>query len=113
MTKEAYYQMCDELNTEPKDSEIPVEISDFPFAVQEAIQIFNYLPDRWDSMSGVYFGKDYTILPFLIDLHNIDDVQNLFLFLKVAESSLSEIYSNEIKVRKAAQKKAKTNNKGR
>ena len=58
-------------------------------------------------------GKDYTILPFLVDLYNIDDVPNLFLFLTVAESTLSEIYSNDIKMKRKAKEQAKSNSIGR
>ena len=106
MTKDQYYEMCEVLGTEPLEEEIPVEASDFPTSIQESITIFNYLPDRWDSMSGTYFGKDYSILPFLIELYEIEDVTNLFLFMKIAETTLIDIYSNEIKMRRKAKEQA-------
>jgi hypothetical protein len=107
MSKEQYFEMCDALGTEPKEDEIPIEVTDFPPQVQEVIKVFNHLPDRWDSLSGTYFGKDYSILPFLIKVFGVEDVETMFLVLTIAESSLSEIYSNEIKMKRKAKEKAK------
>jgi hypothetical protein len=110
MTKEQYFELCEALGTQPKEEEIPIEISDFPLFVQESIRIFNHLPDRWDSFSGTYFGKDYSILPFLIGLFEVDDVPTLFLFITVAEATLSEVYSAEIKMKRKAKEQANSLN---
>lgn len=96
--------MCEALGTEPKEEDIPVEITDFPSEIQEVLAIFNYLPDRWDSMSGTYFGKDFSVLPILLDIHNMELDSFIFMYLKVSESSLINIYSEEAKVRRKSKK---------
>lgn len=59
MTKDAYFDMCAALNSEPIDSEIPVEYDDLSMDVQEALSIYSKLKDDWDTMNGVYLGKNY------------------------------------------------------
>jgi hypothetical protein len=58
MTKETYFEMCEMLNQEPLDAEIPVDINDFSDLVQHCFMAYGILPDRWDSMGGGYMGKD-------------------------------------------------------
>lgn len=72
MTKEAYFEMCEALGTEPVEEEIPVEMDDFPDEVQEAIAIYYKLRDEWDTMNGVYMGKSYA---GLMDIFNIMEVE--------------------------------------
>lgn len=71
MTKEDYFDMCEALGTEPVESEIPVEINDFPDEVQEAINVYYKLRDEWDTMNGVYMGKSYTGLIDILDIVEI------------------------------------------
>jgi hypothetical protein len=59
MTQEAYFDMCEMLGSEPIESEIPVELSDFPYEVRTCFNIYSLLRDNWDSMAGRYLGKDY------------------------------------------------------
>lgn len=60
MTKEAYFEMCEALGTEPEESEIPVEYGDLLVDVQEALNIYYKLRDEWDTMNGNYMGKNYS-----------------------------------------------------
>jgi hypothetical protein len=71
MTKDLYFEMCAALGTEPNESEIPVEIDDFPEEVQEAINVYYKLRDEWDTMNGVYMGKSYTGLSDILDILEI------------------------------------------
>lgn len=71
MTKEAYFEMCEALGTEPLEEEIPVEMDDFPGEVQEAISVYYKLRDDWDSMNGVYMGKSYIGLIDILDIVEI------------------------------------------
>jgi len=73
MTKEAYYEMCDMLGTEPNPDEIPIEFSDLNQDVQEAMNIYSKLRDEWDTMNGNYMGKNYS---GILDIFNILDVQS-------------------------------------
>lgn len=60
MTKDAYFEMCDALGSEPIDSEIPVDYEDLPVTVQQAFSIYSKLKDEWDYMGGNYIGKNYS-----------------------------------------------------
>ena len=92
------------MKSEPKDEEMPVEFGDLPSHIQEAVQIFNYLPDRIDSMSGTYFGKDFASLPILMNIFSIEESYELFTMLKIAESVVVELYQKQTAARKAQQK---------
>lgn len=59
MTKEAYYEMCEALNSEPLDEEVPVDFEDLYVDVKEAFGIYYKLRDEWDTMNGNYLGKNY------------------------------------------------------
>lgn len=71
MTKDAYFEMCEMLGSEPVEEEIPVEMDDFPAEVQGAIGVYYRLRDEWDSMSGTYMGKSYAGLQ---DMFNILEI---------------------------------------
>jgi len=71
MTKEAYFEMCESLGSEPVESEIPVDYQDLPIDAQEAIQIYNKLRDEWDGFNGIYMGKNYA---GILDIFTILDV---------------------------------------
>lgn len=71
MTKDAYFEMCAALGTEPIEEEIPIDFEDFPTEVQEALSIYSKLKDEWDTMSGTYMGKSYS---GILDIFNILEV---------------------------------------
>ena len=105
MNREQYFLMCEQLGTEPLDSEVPAEFSDFPFEVQEVINIFSILPDKWEGMSGTYMGKDYSILPYLFD--------NVFEVLDVKVSMKLLLVIDRIVKEQYAQKQAERNRKNK
>lgn len=72
MTKEKYFEMCRDLSAEPIEAEIPVELDDFYIEVQELFEIYRILQDRWDSMNGLYLGKNLENIETLFKLSNID-----------------------------------------
>jgi hypothetical protein len=51
--------MCEQLGTEPIDSEIPVEVDDLPLEVQQALLAYRMLRDEWEGFNGLYLGKSY------------------------------------------------------
>lgn len=71
MTKAQYFEMCTMLNTEPKDSDIPIEFDDLVMEVQEALVIYNNIQDRWDYMGGNYIGKDLTYIDTVFRLYDV------------------------------------------
>lgn len=77
MTKQSYYEMCEMLGNEPNPEEEPLEYSDFPLLFQVALQIYNTLPDQWDTMGGNYMGKDYTVVFQLYELYGVEPHERL------------------------------------
>lgn len=59
MTKATYFEMCEALGSEPLEEEIPVEFEDLYVDLQQALGIYHKLRDEWDTMNGVYMGKNY------------------------------------------------------
>jgi len=106
MSKEQYLMMCEQLGNEPLPEEIPADYSDFPYEVQEAINIFTILPDIWDGMSGTYMGKDYSLLPYLFDeIFEVEDKKQSMQVLLMIGRLVSNMHS---KAQKERQRKAKT-----
>jgi hypothetical protein len=105
MTKEAYLMMVEQLGNEPIPEEIPVEYEDFSYEVQEAIQIFTILPDVWEGMSGSYLGKNYSILPYLMDsIFEVANKQHTMQLLLVIGKIVMD---NRIADQKSRERKAK------
>lgn len=71
MNKDAYFEMCAMMGTEPVEADIPVELEDFPTEVQQAFSIYGKLRDDWDGMSGTYMGK------------HLEGIRDLFIILNV------------------------------
>lgn len=71
MTKEQYFEMCEQLGSDPIESEIPIELDDLPLEIQESLRIYHNLQDNWDYMGGNYIGKN---LSGFIDILTIFDV---------------------------------------
>ena len=104
--------MCEQLGTDPLEGQVPVDFSDFPFEVQEVINIFSILPDKWEGMSGTYMGKDYSILPYLFDnIFNVEDIQLSMKLLLMVDKIVKEQYEQQQKVRNR-KNKTKSNKGG-
>lgn len=67
MTKESYYEMCEQLGTNPNDGDVPIEYDDLTNQTQLALYAFELLPDTWDTMNGSYLGKNFNILEFVLE----------------------------------------------
>lgn len=109
MTQEQYFDLCEQLGSEPKEEEIPLELSDFPELVQICYNVFRRLPDRWEPMSGSLLGKDTHLMLDLFRLYGIEDEEELKLaidFMTVFENSWRTIINNKNKAR-ASKKPAK------
>ena len=97
--------MCEQLGSEPIEEEIPADFDDFPYEVQEVIQIFSILPDVWEGFSGTYMGKDYSILPYLMDeIFQVHNKQQAMQMLLSIGNIVLNIRTSE---QKARQRKAK------
>jgi hypothetical protein len=72
MTKDKYLEMREQLGKEPIMDECPPGDEDLPFVIIDAINIFNMMGDRVYPDIG-YIGKDYTNLPILLQIYNVDN----------------------------------------
>ena len=96
MTKDAYFEMCEELGTEPVDAEIPVEFEDFFVDVQEALGIYQKLRDEWDTMNGNYLGKNYAGLIELLELLDVpvEDRRTQYELIGIIDMHRSQAIAN-------------------
>lgn len=92
MTKEAYFEMCEALNSEPVESEIPVEYSDLYIDVQEAMNIYSKLRDEWDTMNGNYLGKSYSGISDILELLSVpvEDKKTVFELIGIIDTHRSK-----------------------
>lgn len=96
MNKDRYLEMQEQLGRKPDPEKCPPGIEDFPDEVVEAIQIFNYLGDRVYPEIG-YIGKDYTNLPILIKVFEIDNRELLLEVLSRLDSEAIKISQERLK----------------
>jgi len=82
MTKESYFEMCEMLNSEPIEAEIPIDFEDLHLDVQEAYSMYVMLQDNWDTMNGTYIGKNYSGLLDILELFEIDDKKTTFTLIR-------------------------------
>jgi hypothetical protein len=78
MTKETYFEMCDALGNEPVESEIPVELIDFPDEIQDVFSIYYKLRDDWDTMNGIYLGKIYSGILDTLEVYDVEKIDRKF-----------------------------------
>lgn len=96
VTKETYFEICEQLGTEPIEEEIPIEFDDFPEEVQEALNIYFRLRDEWDSIGGSYLGKNFTGLGDILDIYQVsiesrqDMLEWIFIIDKVRAKCIKD-----------------------
>ena len=81
MTRERYFNMCEQLGKEPDDEEIPPDWQDFPDIAIYATNTYNLLGDRVYPDIG-YVGKDYSNLSVFIDMYEVEDKE---LFVEILD----------------------------
>lgn len=67
-----YFEICEQMGSEPIEEEIPVDMDDFPIEIQQVLNIYSKLRDEWEGMSGNYMGKSYAGLGDILDIHGIE-----------------------------------------
>lgn len=65
---------------------MPPSRGDLPYEIQIAFSIHDMLPDRWDGMSGSYFGKDLSALGTILDIYEVEDKKQCVFWLKNIEA---------------------------
>lgn len=93
MTKDIYFEMCEALGSEPVESEIPVEYSDLPTDIQYALSIYSKFRDEWDTMNGVYLGKNYTGISDIFDILDVpkEDRRTMFDLLDLIDQHRAKV----------------------
>ena len=96
MTRNKYLDMCEQLEQEPKDNEIPPSWEDFPDIVINALNTFNSLGDRVYPEIG-YMGKDYTNLPYFTEMYEVQDTEFFLEILSWLDSRAIKKSSENLK----------------
>ena len=96
MTRESYFNMCEQLGKEPDPDKIPPDLEDLPDSIRDAIYIFNTLGDRVYPEIG-YIGKDYTNLPVLFEIYGVEDKELALEVLTFLDSRAVKASSEELK----------------
>ncbi len=84
---------------EPNEEEIPIEIDSLSFEAQNALLLFNVLPDRIEGMSGTWLGKDFSCLEVFMNLYDMYDRRDVLDFLFVVHNTYDEYYREQQKAR--------------
>jgi hypothetical protein len=82
---------------EPNEAEMPLDPSMLSLEAQYALLLLNVLPDKWEGMSGSWMGKDYSGLSAILDIYSIENRQEVFELLQVAEKELGKFYAQKQK----------------
>lgn len=68
----------------------PEEDKDFPYEIQLAFQVWNYLSDQWDGMSGTYFGKQMSGIKDIMELLEISDQTEVFKLVTIIDNKYAK-----------------------
>ena len=96
MTRIKYFEMMEQLEQEPVESEIPPDWEDLPEIVLDAVNTFNFLGDRIYPDIG-YVGKDFSTLNLFLDLHKVSDVEYFTEILNLLDSRAIKKSSEQLK----------------
>lgn len=97
VTKDQYLEMCEALNSEPLEEEIPIEYEDLCLDVQNALGIYFKLKDEWDTMNGNYMGKNYSGIADIFTILEVpkEDWKVTFDLIGIIDRHRSEIIRKE------------------
>ena len=87
------------------EDEIPLDINDVSYNSQQAVFLFNVLPDKIEGMNGVWLGKEYAGLSDIMNIYEIDNQKEVLDLLQVCIRGASKVYAKQ---REQANKQAET-----
>jgi hypothetical protein len=96
--------MCEQMGWDPNPEELPPEVHHLSYEAQQALRLFNALPDKIEGMNGVWLGKDYAGLGDIMRIYKIEDDEEVFNLLQVCISQAYEHYEQKRKYREASRK---------
>ena len=97
MNYEQYISMCEQMGWEVDESQIPKDASDLGYEAQQALLLFNALPDLVEGMNGIWLGKNYSGLFDIMDMYDIVNKREVFELLKICEEQLGKYYTQKRK----------------
>ena len=65
---------------------MPLEVSGFPAEIRVAFFLYGFLEDRYEGMSGMYMGKNWTMIEFLFSTYQIEEPKIILYFMKLLEN---------------------------
>ena len=86
MTKEAYFDMCEQMGSPVIEIEIPISLEDLPIEVEQAYHVYGILPDKLDSFNGVYYGKHLEYASQLMDLLDVSPKKEIFKVIIIIDA---------------------------
>lgn len=95
MTKDQYFEMCEMMQSEPIESEIPIDFEDLHEEVQEAITVYNMLQDAWDTMNGIYLGKNMVGIYDLFTLMEVEYPKGCYYIITILDRNRSNILNKK------------------
>ena len=98
------------MNLPIDEEEIPLDITDVSYNSQQALFLFNVLPDKIEGMNGTWLGKEYAGLTDIMNIYEIDDQKEVLDLLQVCIREASKVYAKQ---REQANKQAETKAKMR
>ena len=92
--------MKEQLGEEPDPNEMPYDGSDLCYEAQLAMAIFSKLPDKVDSMGGVWLGKDYAGIGDIFDMYEVSNTErkDIFEYIHTAVVESSKLYEEKRKL---------------
>ena len=91
---------------------MPLERSDFPELVQTAFFIFDFLEDKWEGMSGMYLGKNWSSVEYFFNLYEVDEPKVVLEFMKIYESVLIKFKGEQAERKQKAEQRKKSAGSG-
>lgn len=92
--------ICEQMGTEPVEEHIPVDPSDLSLEAQQALLLFNVLPDKIEGMNGIWLGKDFSGIGDIFNFYNIDNELDVFEFLTFIIAQYSRFYERQRELRR-------------
>jgi len=108
LTKERYIESCEITGSTPIEEEMPVDETELTFDLLRVLQVYRLLKSTMDSFSGVYTGKDLSLLDYLFNLYEVPkDLQLIYLeYIIIIDEDNISYYASK------SNKKAKVKNGG-
>jgi len=87
---------------------MPLTTTDFPYEVQVAFFIFDFLSDNWEGMSGSYLGKYWQDIEYLFNLHQVTERPTVLYIMKMWEGTIISHRAKEAERKRKAEERKKS-----